>query len=128
MGNNSGLVRVQNLTNQAVIADRVYVAECFFDRLRGLIGKNLENGMGMLFPKNNSIHMWFMSFPIDVVFIRKEKSADGKIIFKVSSVHENVRPWRPHPLMDWRASETLELPNGTVRRCAITAGDELCIS
>ena len=117
------------LRNQALIADKCFVAECFLDRLRGLIGKDkLASGQGMLFPRCNNIHMWFMKFPIDVVFLRAEKRPDGTAAWKVSSARENVKPWRLFPLMDWRASETLELPAGTVRKCAISAGDEICIS
>lgn len=82
----------------------------------------------MLFPKCNDIHMWFMSIPIDVVFLSKEKRADGSLAFRVASVHENVQPWRVLPLRDSRASETLELAAGTIRQCEISAGDELCIS
>ena len=123
------LVRIELLKNQALIADMCFVAERFLDRLRGLIGKSgLESGHGMLFPKCNNIHMWFMKFPIDVVFLRREKTAQGTTKFKVTSVRENVRPWRPHPLLDWRASETLELPVGTIRRYAIGVGDEICIN
>ena len=44
----------------------------------------------MLFPACNDIHMWFMSIPLDVVFLRKQKSVDGKLAWKISSAHENV--------------------------------------
>jgi uncharacterized protein len=122
-------VQVKSLTNQALIADKCYVAECFLDRLRGLIGKpKLGPGEGMLLRPCNSIHMWFMNYPLDVVFIRRQVRANGEQVTKVTSVYEGIRAWRPHPLTDWRASETLELPVGTIRRCAIHAGDELCIS
>ena len=124
-----GLKSINLLKNQALIADKCFVAECFLDRLRGLIGMDkLAPGQGMLFPRCNNIHMWFMKFPIDVVFIRAEKRPDGTTAWKVSSARENVKPWRLRPLMDWRASETLELPAGMVRKCAITAGDEICIN
>src|SRR4051812_23135593 len=125
MGMRGGAVRVYSLKNQAVIADKCSVAECFLDRLRGLIGRTrLEDGEGMLFPRCNDIHMWFMSIPIDVVFIRKELSADGITVnWRISSTRENVRPWKLLPLRDSRATETLELPAGTIRRLAMGAGD-----
>ncbi len=72
--------------------------------------------------------MWFMSIPIDVVFLRKEKLSDGSTAFTVSSTRENLRPWRLLPLRDGRASETLELPVGTIAKHAIGVGDRLCIS
>lgn len=98
-------------------------------RLRGLIGRpGLAAGEGLLFPKCNSVHMWFMRFPIDVVFIATRRNADGSLTRVVSSVHENVRPWRALPLLDWRAKDALELPAGAIRAHAIGVGDELCLS
>ncbi len=82
----------------------------------------------MLFPKCNNIHMWFMRIPIDVLFVSPFQGNDGKTYWRVSSAHENVRPWRALPLMDLRASDALELPSGSIRRHGILAGDELCIS
>jgi uncharacterized membrane protein (UPF0127 family) len=113
-------ISVQILKTQRVIADKCLVRVRYFDRLRGLIGtKVLEPGMGMYFPNCNSIHMWFMSIPIDVVFLRQGK---------VCSVHENVKPWRMLPLRNGKASETLELANGTIRRCGLQPGDEVEMS
>lgn len=122
------MIRVQNLINQRVISDKCSVADRFFARLKGLIGKShMEPGSGMLFPNCNNIHMWFMSIPIDVVFVKLEVDSSGKERRRVSSMHENVRPWRFLPLMDSRANETLELPVGTIRATELSVGDELCI-
>ena len=127
--NSLRFIRVQSLTNQALISDKCIVADSFFDRLRGLIGKTrMENGEGMLFPKCNDIHMWFMSIPIDVVFLSPVKREGEKGVWKVASVRENVQPWRLLPIRDGQATETLELPAGAVARFSIRAGDELCTS
>ena len=138
MSRSGKCVSVHLVKNQALVADRCLVAESFFQRLRGLIGRAvLVNGEGMLFPRCNDIHMWFMRIPIDVVFLTKEESKireqvpggpGGPSIFKVASIRSRLRPWRPLPVRDGRASETLELPAGTVERCAIQVGDQLCIS
>ena len=81
----------------------------------------------------NDIHMWFMRIAIDVVFVRPlapsaTGGAAGGATHEVCSTREDLRPWRPLPVRDGRARETLELPAGTVRRCGISAGDQLCIS
>jgi uncharacterized membrane protein (UPF0127 family) len=100
------------------------VATRFFDRLRGLIGrKEFRPGEAMLFPACNDIHMWFMSIPIDVVFVRPVREG----VYRITSTRANARPWRPLPLRDSKASETLELPLGTIERCGLSEGDELCI-
>lgn len=122
------IVSVRSLKNQAVIADQCFVAMRFFDRLRGLIGKRaLGPGEAMLFPSCNDIHMWFMSIPIDVVFLRKVGEDSGTLRFEVRSVRERVKPWRVLPLRDGKASETLELASGSVQRFEIREGDVLCI-
>ncbi len=118
-------IKVKSLKNQALIAEKCSVADSYFVRLRGLIGKSgLDEGSGMFFPSCKSIHMWFMRFSIDVVFLRFKKEN----IWTVSSVFENVRPWKIHPLVDWHASGVLELPAGNSEKCQISVGDEICIS
>jgi uncharacterized protein len=125
----NGFIRIESLKNQALIADKCSVAEHFLSRLKGLIGrKSFGSGEGMFFPRCNDIHMWFMSVPIDVVFIRNTKGADGKVNRRVNSVRENLQPWKLMPVGDFGAQDTLELPAGTVCRCGLAPGDELCIS
>ncbi|MGK5086271.1 DUF192 domain-containing protein [Bdellovibrionota bacterium FG-2] len=108
------------------------MAETFWSRLRGLIGKaQLEPGEGLLIPRCNDIHMWFMSVPLDVVFLRRGENArgeDGEKSWRISTVRANVPAWKLLPLHDWKAHATLELPVGTIQRCDLRAGDELCLS
>jgi uncharacterized membrane protein (UPF0127 family) len=119
-------ISIKSLKNQQLIADKCHVAESFLDRLRGLIGKTrLDAGFGMLFPRCNDIHMWFMRIPIDVVFV---KSTGAARVLRVTRVVESVKPWKLLPLRDGSASDTLELPVGTIQRCDIREGDELCIN
>jgi uncharacterized membrane protein (UPF0127 family) len=133
MGQSTGRVRVQSLKNNGFIADQCIVANRFWSRLKGLIGTSrLAPGEGLLLSPCNDIHMWFMSMPIDVVFIRRELSEDGTTeggaTHVVCSTHENLRPWKWLPVRNGKARETLELPIGTIQRLQITAGDKLCIS
>ena len=77
------------------------VAETMFERMRGLIGrKTLAPGKGMLIPKCNCIHTFFMRFPIDATFLDK----NGRTV----KVVRNVRPWRPWVWGGWRAASVLE--------------------
>jgi uncharacterized membrane protein (UPF0127 family) len=100
------------------------MAVSFFGRAKGLIGKTeFPQGEAMFFPHCNDIHMWFMRIPIDVVFVVKAERG-----FKVTRTFERAQPWRLLPIRDGRATETVELPVGTVERCDIRVGDELCIS
>jgi uncharacterized membrane protein (UPF0127 family) len=134
MGQSTRPVKVQSLRNQGLIADQCIVANRFWGRLKGLIGTSrLAPGEGLLLSPCNDIHMWMMSMPIDVVFVRavsetEKAGAEATATHVVCSTHENLKPWKPLPVRDKRARETLELPVGTIRRCEIIAGDKLCIS
>lgn len=65
---------------------KIEKADTFFKRLRGLIGrKSLPEGCGLLIAPCNSIHMLFMSFAIDAVFIDKN--------FKIKKIAQNLQTW-----------------------------------
>ncbi len=73
-----------------VILNNLEVADSFFSRLKGLLGrKTIEKNFGMLLLPCGSVHMFFMKFSIDVFFLRgKEKS------FEVLKIVRNLKPWR----------------------------------
>ncbi len=50
---------------------RVFWANHFFLRLRGLIGRKLNHNEGMLITPCNQVHCCFMKTPIDVVYLDK---------------------------------------------------------
>ena len=65
---------------------KIEKADTFFKRLRGLIGrKNLPQGHGLLIAPCNSIHMLFMSFAIDAVFVDKN--------FVIKKIARNLQTW-----------------------------------
>lgn len=80
---------------------RARVARTFAERARGLIGtKSLPPGEGMLILKCNAIHTFFMSFPIDAIFLDKNNN--------IVKVVRNIRPWRLLVWGGWRAVKVLE--------------------
>lgn len=65
---------------------KIEKADTFFKRLRGLIGrKNLPPGHGLMIVPCNSIHMLFMRFPIDAIFIDKN--------FVIKKIDANLQTW-----------------------------------
>ena len=77
------------------------MAGSFWARARGLIGrKRLEPGTGMLIPRCNAIHTFFMRFTIDAAFLDRED--------RVVKVVRNIRPWRLFVWGGWRAVKVLE--------------------
>jgi len=96
-----------------VLLPRVQVAESFRHRLVGLMGRaSLEPGSGMLFPGESSIHMFFMRFAIDVVYL----DSDGS----VRRIVNKLRPWR----ISWcpGADAVLEAPPGWAAEVGLKQG------
>lgn len=112
-------MRIVNVTRSSVIADHAEVTKSAWQRLRGLLGrKELAQGHGLLLNSTNSIHTFFMAFPIDAVFLDKHLS--------VVKVMEHVGPNRVSPIV-LAARSVLELPAGTAGRNGVQAGDRLAL-
>jgi hypothetical protein len=118
------VLKLVRKTDQAVVTANAVVADVFFTRLKGLIGKTtLHPGEGMLFPKCSSIHMWMMSIPIDVLFLKR--SGDD---WQILSSYAGLKPWKLLPVGNWRADDALELPSGTISKLNLSSGEVLCIA
>jgi hypothetical protein len=110
-------VRVSNASKNTVIAERVEMATSFFARLRGLLGRqSLSDGQGMLLRPTDSIHTFFMAFPIDVIFLDR---AD-----RVVRIITNMRPNRISPLVR-HGRTVIELPSGALASSETAVGDQL---
>jgi uncharacterized protein len=102
----------------------VEVADSWLDRLVGLIGrKSLDPGTGLYFPGTNSIHMLFMRFAIDCVFLRP--TTDKTDVHEVVAVKPNLRPWTGVVWFVRRARSTIELDAGGAAQAGIKVGDRL---
>lgn len=100
------------------VCERCEIPESSFGRARGLLGRDgLEPGGGMLIDRAGSVHMFFMRFPIDVVFLDRDR--------RVVGVRHGLRPWRVAGAR--RAVAALELPAGVAAATKIETGDVLVI-
>src|SRR5436189_5966101 len=98
--------------------ERCVVADTAPARMRGLLGRDgLEDGEGLLIRPTNSVHMFFMRFAIDVVFVDRELA--------VRKIVERLRPWRMAGCRGARAA--LELPAGAASRYGIPVGEQLSL-
>jgi len=116
------LLRVHNLSRDAELADRLEVADGLWARFMGLMGRpGLDPGSG-LWLTGNGIHMMFMRFPIDAVFLgRPDPSRAGAR--PVVSVHLRLRTWTGLVPLVRGAQGVLELPAGTIERSGTVVGD-----
>jgi hypothetical protein len=111
------------LTKQdgSVIAEPLEVASNFFTAGVGLMGRaRLPQNGGLLLHGCSGIHMMFMRFPIDAVFVDKKNV--------VVKTYERLLPWIGMVPFVWRADKCAELPVGTIQRHAIKPGDQLRVA
>src|SRR6476646_2253429 len=82
----------RNLTRSTVLAADLESADSLWAKFMGLMGRaSLADGAGLWLPASNGIHMMFMRFAIDAVFVGKP-DADGARA--VLSVHPRLPAWR----------------------------------
>lgn len=95
---------------------KVEMADGIFGRARGLLFKPaLVSSYGMYFDRCNSIHTWFMSYPIDVVYLDKDN-----YIVKIVSC---LKPWSFSGSL--RATSVIEVPAGYSKEKLLEIGDKL---
>jgi uncharacterized membrane protein (UPF0127 family) len=113
----SRTVRVLNVTRGTVVGDRIRVATTSLDRSVGLLRTpEVRPGEGLWIERSPSIHMFFMPYAIDAVFVSSD--------MRVTKIVANLRPWR---VVWWArgARDCLELRAGHAAATGLQVGDEL---
>jgi hypothetical protein len=121
-GHNNHSVYVYNKTQETFVATEATVADSYFPRLVGLLGRTkrwAQPGRGLWIVPSRGVHTIGMLFPIDLIFLSKEK--------QVIHVEEHVRPFRISAV-SLKASSILELPAHTIYRTGTKVGDQLEIA
>lgn len=110
--------QVRNETRGTTIATNLSEARSFFARGRGLMGRReFPAGSALLIDPCSSIHMFFMRFPIDVLYMDRED--------RVVRVQQSIKPWRIGPLFTRGAKYVIELPCGSIEQSNTQVGDRL---
>ena len=117
------MTSVRNVERGSVLAEQLESADSLWAKFRGLMGRPaLADGSGLWLPGSNGIHMMFMRFAIDAVFVGNPE-ADGSR--EVLAVRRALPPWRGIVWLVRGANGTLELPVGTIDRSQTAVGDFL---
>jgi uncharacterized membrane protein (UPF0127 family) len=116
-------MRARNVSRATELGDHLEVAESLWGRFLGLMGRSrLEPGAGLWLTGTNGIHMMFMRFAIDAVFLgRPDPGHDDAR--PVLSVHHGLRAWIGVVPLVRGANGVLELPVGTIERSGTVVGD-----
>lgn len=108
------MLKAINLSNGAVIGDKIQTAFSFWPRFKGLLGRqSLADGEGMLLYPCSSIHCLGMRFPIDIVFLNGE--------YQVLAIREKMMPGTLASCS--KAQYVLELSAGEISCHQIAVGD-----
>ena len=109
-------LRVTNLARNTILATCLEKAGTGATRSKGLLGrKGLAPGGGLWIVPCESVHTFFMQFPIDLIYIDRSK--------RIKKVRSSVPPWRLSVCLS--AHSILELPAGTIRSTMTQVGDTL---
>ena len=108
-----------------MLASELETASSLWGKFKGLMGRppsSLPAGRGLWLPASNGIHMMFMRFPIDAVFVSKPDAAGAR---QVRSVHRSLRAWTGLVPLVRGADGVLELPVGTIDATRTQVGDQV---
>ena len=110
-------MKIFNKTQNILIAEQAFLADNFWSRMKGLLGrKKLSDGEALIITKCQSIHMFFMRFSIDAIFVNKEHRVVGLV--------ENIQPFRLSRFF-FGSSYVIELKSGTIAVTKTFIGDQL---
>jgi len=100
----------QPLISQVMRTDNAW------ERLRGLLGRpQLQVDDALWISPCNSVHCFFMSYPIDLVYLDQHQA----VIKTVADLH----PWRFSACL--KARSVIELAAGTIAKLGIAPGTSL---
>lgn len=115
-------VYIYNKTRETFVATEAMIADGYFSRLVGLLGKTRKwarPGRGLWIVPSHGVHTIGMLFPLDLVFLDRNKV--------VVHTEEHVSPFRISRV-SLQAYSVLELPPHTVFRTGTQVGDQIEIS
>jgi len=111
-----------NRTRTTYLATDLLIAHTHWSRFRGLMATDSSRfcrGQGLWINPSHGIHTFAMRFPIDAVYLDRDRI--------VIHIEEGLKPWRMAAVRI-QASSVLELPTGTVGESLTVVGDQVDIS
>lgn len=110
-------MKVINESSGTIIASQVRIADSFLSRMTGLLNRaSIAEGEALIITQCRSIHMFFMRFAIDAVFVDKKGVVVGLV--------ERIKPFRMSRIF-YRAKYVIELAEGVIAAKKIAIGDRV---
>lgn len=110
-------IRLELERDGRVLVEECQLANTMGARMLGLMFRpGLADRNGIWLEPCNSVHTFFMSFAIDIVFVDREK--------RVKRIVRSLAPWRFSPIV-LGARAALELNAGRAEQLGLAEGDQL---
>ena len=110
---------IKNITKKRIISDNASLLKSDFQKFMGLMFTARQKKILIFkFKKEQHVplHMFFVFYPIDVLFLDKNKIiVDAKEKFKPFAVYNSKK----------KALYTIELPSGTIKKTKTRIGDKI---
>ena len=107
-------MKIQKLLLNEKDIGKAAVADNFFLRLHGMIGRDFGNFDAMILIPCNGVHTFFVSYAIDVIYLDREKH--------VTAFFECVPKGHVLPVK-MKTEMVIEMPAGNIRKQGIKYGD-----
>jgi uncharacterized membrane protein (UPF0127 family) len=105
---------------------RLEVADSWLGRLRGLIGRrSLAAGEGLYLAGTNGVHMLFMRFAIDCLFVGAPRTDGAR---PVVALKANLAPWTGIVWWVRGARGAIEVPAGELASSGLRVGDYVTLA
>ncbi|HEY3421848.1 MAG TPA: DUF192 domain-containing protein [Methanocellaceae archaeon] len=106
----------------SIVATEVERADSILKQVIGLMfRKRVPESFAMVFTmkrdNRDGIHMLFVRFPIDVVFLDKDK--------RILDIHRNLKPWTGLAFSKKAFRYAMEMPAGAADRSSLREGERL---
>jgi uncharacterized protein len=100
--------RWEDIETKEVLVERLYAAETFWQRFRGLqFARSLDADSGLLLRNCRSVHTMWMRFSIDLIFLSDD--------LQILETHVGVKPWRVVIPQAKGVAHVIEVTAGTQR-------------
>lgn len=110
-------LRIFNITTHSVLGTRIGVAETWWARLRGFLGRpEPRPGEGIMLVPSRGVHMHGMKYALDVIILDHA----GTVV----RTYSGLQPGRRTPYHR-EAQYVIELPVGTIAATATIPGDKV---
>jgi len=109
--------QIRNLRTGKIVADQVFIAESFWTRFCGLLGRSfLAPGQGLWLQPCQQVHMLGMKFPLSIWYLDKTGH--------VCALIDDLQPWKISPSIK-NAISIIEFPVGWGKVTNTLLGDHL---